>query len=579
MIRATLQLAAAMRFTRGTSAPRGNMNKVIGRSFLGLVLAVALGWAPSALAQGGFVLDRFQPSMPGDRFFGVEGADPGGHLLPRAMLLGDFAYRPLALYQNSGDDRVGDLVGNLLVLHVAAGLSLWDRLLVAAEMPLTLLTDGQTLSTAGFTRAAPSGAAQGDLRLSARVLLAGEPRSAAALSLSGHLFVPTGSKSKLTGEGQVHGLPVLIFAGETSMLAYAATMGLDIRNQTNYQDVTLGTQLTFGGAIGVLLADRMLQLGPEIYGTTTMVGSTSFGRATTNLEAILGLKARLGPVVVGAAAGPGITQGMGTPALRALLSVAYAPEPEKPAPPPPPPPARVKRIKKPADRDHDGIPDKNDACPDEPGVPSEDPAKNGCPPPPADRDEDGIPDKDDACPDIKGVANSDPTQNGCPPDTDGDGIRDDLDACPNEKGPSDPDPSKNGCPKAVRVTDGEIVILEQVQFKTGSAVILPVSDDLLRQVAGVIVEHPEILVLEVQGHTDSRGGKAYNRKLSQKRADSVRKWLVNYGQIDSNRLASHGYGPDEPIADNATPDGRQKNRRVQFKIIEKKNRDKSEVTP
>jgi outer membrane protein OmpA-like peptidoglycan-associated protein len=177
------------------------------------------------------------------------------------------------------------------------------------------------------------------------------------------------------------------------------------------------------------------------------------------------------------------------------------------------------------------------------------------------------------------LANSEPNENGCPPDTDGDGIRDDVDACPNEKGPADSDPQKNGCPRAVRVTQGEIVILEQVQFKTGSAVILPVSDDLLRQVAGVLVEHPEIVKLEVQGHTDSRGSKKYNRKLSQKRADSVMKWLVTFGQIDNGRLSAHGYGPDQPMADNATPEGRQKNRRVQFKIIEKSNRDKSEVSP
>jgi outer membrane protein OmpA-like peptidoglycan-associated protein len=266
---------------------------------------------------------------------------------------------------------------------------------------------------------------------------------------------------------------------------------------------------------------------------------------------------------------------MGTPALRALLSVAYAPEP---APPPPPPPP-VHKKKKPSDRDHDGIPDKNDACPDEPGVPSEDPTKNGCPPPPPDRDGDGIPDAKDACPDVKGVASNDPLENGCPPDTDGDGIRDDVDACPNEKGPPDTDPQKNGCPKSVRVTDGEIVILEQVQFKTGSAVILPASDDLLRQVAGVLAEHPEILTIEVQGHTDSRGGKAYNKKLSQKRADSVRKWLINLGQVDGGRLSARGYGMAEPIADNGTAEGRQQNRRVQFKILDKRNREKSEVTP
>jgi outer membrane protein OmpA-like peptidoglycan-associated protein len=546
------------------------MKKVKGRLLSGLVLAVALGWAPSTLAQVGLSLDRFPPSLPGDRFFGVEGGDPGGHLSPRLMLLGDYAFRPLSVYAEPGDHRFADLVKHLLLLHMAAGVSLWDRLLVSVDLPATLVSKGDDLSAMGIS--SPSGAGVGDLRLSARARLVGEARSVASLSLGGHLFVPTGSRSKLTGEGKVHGMPVLVFSGELPFLAYAATAGVDIRSRSSYTDVTLGTQMVFGGAVGVLLVDKMLQIGPEVYGSTLMVGSDKFGRATTNVEGIVGLKARLGAFVVGAGAGPGFTHGMGTPVMRALLSVAYAPEP---APPPPPPPP-VHKKKKPADRDHDGIPDKNDACPDEPGVPSDDPAKNGCPLPPPDRDGDGIPDDKDACPDVKGVASSDPLENGCPPDTDGDGIRDDVDACPNEKGPPDTDPQKNGCPKSVRVTDGEIVILEQVQFKTGSAVILPASDDLLRQVAGVLAEHPEILTIEVQGHTDSRGGKAYNRKLSQKRADSVKKWLVSYGQVDGSRLTARGYGMEQPIADNGTSEGRQQNRRVQFKIVDKKN--KSEVT-
>jgi outer membrane protein OmpA-like peptidoglycan-associated protein len=560
------------------------MNKFMSRSFSSLVLAVVLGWAPSILADpaSGFSLDRFQPSLPGDRFFGVEGGDPGGHLLPRLMLLGDYAYRPLSLYREPGDVRVdGDVVKHNLLVHVAAGLTLWDRVLVAADMPLILLSNGQSPVVDGYTFPSPSGVVQGDLRVSVRVRLVGESRSPASLTFGGHVFAPTGKQSKLAGDGKLHGTPVLGFSGEVPMLAYAATAGVDIRNELSYGGSTIGTQLIFGAAVGVLLAKKMLQIGPEAYGTTVMLGSDRFSRATTNVEGILGVRARLASFVLGGGAGPGFTRGMGTPALRAVLSVAYAPEPAKAAPPPPPPPPPVppRKPKKPADRDHDGIPDKNDACPDEPGVPDEDPAKNGCPPPPPDRDGDGIADKDDACPDVKGVASSDPNENGCPPDTDGDGIRDDVDACPNEKGPPDSDPQKNGCPKAVRVTQGEIVILEQVQFKTGSAVILPVSNDLLRQVAGVLVEHAEIVKLEVQGHTDSRGGKNYNRKLSQKRADSVRKWLVTNGQIDSGRISSHGYGMEQPIADNATPEGRQKNRRVQFKILEKANRDKSEVNP
>jgi len=560
------------------------MNKVIARSCSSLILAVVLGWAPSLLAQqkGTFSLDRFQPSLPGDRFFGVEGGDPGGHLLPRLMLLGDYAYRPLSLYSEPGDVRVGDIVKNQLLVHVAAGLTLWDRLLVAADMPLSLLLSGQNPTVAGFTEQSPSGFAAGDLRLSVRARLVGEARSPASLTLGGHVFVPTGNKDKYGGDGKVHGTPVLGFSGEIPMLAYGATAGVDIRKQASLAgltDSTVGTQLIFGGAVGLLLADKMLQIGPEVYGTTVMVGPDRFTRATTNMEGILGLRVNLSGFVLGAGAGPGFTHGLGTPALRGLLSVAYAPAPAPPPPPPPPLPPPPPKPRKPADRDHDGIPDKSDACPDEPGVPSDDPGKNGCPPPPPDRDGDGIADQDDACPDVKGLASSDPNENGCPPDTDGDGIRDDVDACPNEKGPADSDPQKNGCPRAVRVTQGEIVILEQVQFKTGSAVILPVSDDLLRQVAGVLVEHPEIVKLEVQGHTDNRGGKKYNRKLSQKRAASVMKWLVTFGQIDSGRLSAHGYGLEQPIADNATPEGRQKNRRVQFKIVEKANRDKSEVNP
>ncbi len=206
-----------------------------------------------------------------------------------------------------------------------------------------------------------------------------------------------------------------------------------------------------------------------------------------------------------------------------------------------------------------------------------DPATNGCPPPPPDRDEDGIIDPEDACPDLKGVKSPDPSINGCPPDTDGDGIRDDVDACPNEKGKPNADPTKNGCPTLVRVTEQEITILEQVQFKTGSAVILKASDDLLFQVSVVLAEHPEIVRLEVQGHTDNRGGKKYNQKLSEKRAAAVMSWLIKRGNVDPGRLSSRGYGMDEPIADNDTPEGRQKNRRVQFKILEKTSK-KSEVS-
>jgi outer membrane protein OmpA-like peptidoglycan-associated protein len=220
----------------------------------------------------------------------------------------------------------------------------------------------------------------------------------------------------------------------------------------------------------------------------------------------------------------------------------------------------------PGDIDGDGIIDEVDACKTVAGVANPDPAKNGCPP---DKDGDGIVDAQDACPDVAGVADADPTKNGCPPvlDADGDGINDPQDACPKEPGKPDPDPTKNGCPLVV-VTDGEIVINEQVQFETNKAIIRPESKNLLDQVADVIKKNPQIKKIEVQGHTDNVGAKVHNQQLSQRRAESVKKALVERG-IEAGRLTPKGYGMDKPIADNATDAGKQKNRRVQFIVLEK----------
>jgi outer membrane protein OmpA-like peptidoglycan-associated protein len=101
-------------------------------------------------------------------------------------------------------------------------------------------------------------------------------------------------------------------------------------------------------------------------------------------------------------------------------------------------------------------------------------------------------------------------------------------------------------------------------------VILAASDELLNQVANVLREHQEIVKVEVQGYTDNRGTAPRNLKLSQRRAAAVVKWLTTAGGIVDDRLSSKGYGIEEPIADNDTEQGRQKNRRVQFKILQTK---------
>ena len=150
-------------------------------------------------------------------------------------------------------------------------------------------------------------------------------------------------------------------------------------------------------------------------------------------------------------------------------------------------------------------------------------------------------------------------------DSDGDGVPDREDNCPNEAGPA----SNHGCPEAkkqlVVVTATGIQILQKVQFAPGKAAIQPASFKLLDQVAAVLEAHPELKKIEVQGHTDNSGNAAANHKLSQARAEAVVARLVK-AQIDAGRLSARGYGPDAPIADNKTRDGREANRRVEFKV-------------
>jgi outer membrane protein OmpA-like peptidoglycan-associated protein len=121
-------------------------------------------------------------------------------------------------------------------------------------------------------------------------------------------------------------------------------------------------------------------------------------------------------------------------------------------------------------------------------------------------------------------------------------------------------------PPRVVLTASSVAIGEKVQFATGSAEILPVSHGLLDEVAKLLTDNPQIELLQVEGHTDSTGTAALNRRLSQQRAESVMKYLASKG-VAAGRMQAKGFGPDKPIADNASDDGREKNRRVEFNIV------------
>jgi len=136
-------------------------------------------------------------------------------------------------------------------------------------------------------------------------------------------------------------------------------------------------------------------------------------------------------------------------------------------------------------------------------------------------------------------------------------------AQPAAEEPPPPPPKKK---RKARVTGKKIEILEKVMFDYNKATIKAESHELLNDVAEVIKENPTIEKIRVEGHTDSDGSDKYNKTLSQKRADSVKEFLVKAG-IPAEKLEAVGYGEEKPIADNTTDEGKEKNRRVEFNIL------------
>ncbi|MBM3455853.1 MAG: OmpA family protein [Bacteroidetes bacterium] len=204
------------------------------------------------------------------------------------------------------------------------------------------------------------------------------------------------------------------------------------------------------------------------------------------------------------------------------------------------------------DKDKDGLFDFVDDCPEISG-----PKENrGCPWP--DTDMDGLLDKDDECP-----TNPGPRENkGCPyKDSDGDGLLDKDDDCPNTPGPK----SNKGCP----IIEQEIIevlktAFDNLEFEIAKDIIKEPSKPSLDELADVL-KKKSTWKLEISGHTDNVGDKNANLVLSKKRAEALRNYLTSKG-ISATRMSVFYFGETKPIASNATPEGRQKNRRVEMRI-------------
>jgi OOP family OmpA-OmpF porin len=204
------------------------------------------------------------------------------------------------------------------------------------------------------------------------------------------------------------------------------------------------------------------------------------------------------------------------------------------------------------DSDGDGVCDGLDRCPDTPRGCMVD--RRGCP---KDSDGDGVCDGLDKCPDTPRGARVD--DDGCPMDSDGDGVFDGIDRCPDT--PKGVEVDEHGCPKMP-----DLGRLEGIMFRFDKATVIPDPNPTLDEVVDILREYPDVKIV-IHGHTDNIGSEAYNMELGLRRAEAVKVYLVNNG-IDEDRLMTKSHGEGAPIATNANKEGRAENRRIEFRVVE-----------
>ncbi|MCC6810964.1 MAG: OmpA family protein [Deltaproteobacteria bacterium] len=211
------------------------------------------------------------------------------------------------------------------------------------------------------------------------------------------------------------------------------------------------------------------------------------------------------------------------------------------------------------DNDRDGAADKDDRCPNQAEDKDNFEDTDGCPD--LDNDRDGVPDTRDSCGDVAGHTDN----YGCPDtDRDTDGVVDRLDNCPDETGVT----KNSGCKEEqlVALAVGKVELKDKIYFKLDSDFILPRSLRLIKNIARVINNHPEHGVVRIEGHTDNIGVPKYNLELSDRRAKSVMRALIEQG-VAAERLIAKGYGEGRPMMSNKNERGRARNRRVEFIVV------------
>ncbi len=521
----------------------------------------------------GFQLNRYEPTTVGEWSFMVDHPWYSSTRYFAAGLSLNYAHNALVLGRLSSKGSfspIDPIISHQLLGHFEAAGSFLDRINLSFMLPVTFLERGQEL--AGITPL--PGAGVGDPRFSGMVRLVGHAdRTPFSLHLSATVWIPlrqfNSSLAPQLSEQTVRFSPKLIAGGLYRKLRWSATASFLYRAEALLgQTVTIGPEVQLGLSGSYADLHHRFAVGPELLLSTVVTGGNAFGRDFTSLETLVaGHYNALHQVQFGAALGLGILRQPGTPDVRFLLRVAYAP------------------IRRPpdADLDKDGIPDRDDACPQEKGISDPDRNRNGCPRPSdvdndgvsdaqdlcpreprglhpdpkrvgcplGDQDHDGILDIEDACPKQPPGDKPDPSRKGCPmPDRDNDGVIDKEDACPEQAAGDKPDPKRVGCPLAPpkeQGVDEELLRgLRPIFFARRSSKLDGKAEEGLQALAEQLRKHPERKKILIRGHSDREGSDADNDRLSRERAEAVRAWLIKNG-IAADRLETRGLGRSTPL--------------------------------
>lgn len=510
---------------------------------MALLLALLVAAVPDAN------LSLLRPATGSDGLLGVEGArPPSDPAEPLQLQLGfDAAYKPVRLGPGA---RVESRLGGWLQL--AAPLNRYAS--IFAQLPVTLR---QTGDLSFFGAAQPNfGFSVGDVRVGARHgFLAGPLDLSALLAVE----LNTGASQSLTGDQRVAVEGLLSAGRRRGDLELLGNLLVRLRAPRDVGPVKLGSQVGLRGAAAWWMSSRS-----RLYGELDLQSSLrDFSQQSIPIEWRAG--ATLCPssaFAVDLAGGTRLDDGLGAPSLRGVVAVRYAPGFCRPAKPAAGPEPGLKELVAEIARQR-AAREKAEAEGRLPDLlaPSEQDAREKLA-----RSEARVllPPSE-----AKGKERAETFAKEEQLDSDGDGVPDRQDNCPNEKGV----PENHGCPRAdkqvVAVHEDEIEILEKVYFAPARTNIQPRSTRLVNQIAQVLRSHPEIVLVEVAGHTDDRGGKAMNLALSQARARSVVAALVRRG-VAAERLVAQGYGLSRPVEPNTSPTGREKNRRVEFRVLKRR---------